>query len=85
MERFRRESTRSFQVPKKFEYDRGLLADPADAIYVEKMNAYLFRGEWRHPMMNDDRVRNVVVRETDPCQLKTAFAFLVGTGRLLSF
>ena len=85
MERFLRESTRSFQVPKEFDCYRAFLADPADAIYVEKMNAYLFRGEGRHPMMTDDRVRNIVVRETDPRQWKTAFALLVGTGRLVSF
>ena len=85
MERFLRESTRSFQVPKEFECDRAYLADPADAICVEKMNAYLFRGEGRHPMMADDRVRNIVVRETDSRQWKTAFALLVGTGRWGSF
>ena len=49
------------------------------------MNAHLFRGEGRHPMMTDDRVRNIVVRETDSRQWKTAFALLVGTGRVLSF
>ena len=54
MERFLRESTGSFQVPKEFECDRAFLADPADAIYVEKMNTYFFRGEGRHPMMTDD-------------------------------
>ena len=85
MERLLRESTQSFQVPKEFERDRAFLADPADAIYVETMNAYLFRGEGRHPMMTDDRVRNIVVRETDPRQWKTVFALLVGTGRLVSF
>ena len=68
MERFLREQTRPFQVPKELECDRTFLADPADAIYVENMTAYLFRGEGRHPMMTDDRVRNVVVRETDSRQ-----------------
>ena len=36
-------------------------------------------------MMNDDRVRNIVVRETDTRQWKTAFPLLVGTGRFVSF
>ena len=45
MERFLRESTRSFQVPKEFECDRAFLADPADEIYVEKMNAYFSEGK----------------------------------------
>ena len=72
-------------MPKEIECDRAFIADPADAIYVEKMSAYLFQGEGRHPMMNEDRVRNVVVRETDPRQWKTGFALLVGTGRLVSF
>ena len=35
--------------------------------------------------MTEDRVRNVVVRETDPRQWNTAFALLVGTDRLVSF
>ena len=48
------------------------------------MTAYLFRGETRHPMMTDARVRNVVVRENDPLQWKTAFAVVVGRGRLVS-
>ena len=85
MERFLRASTRSFQAPKEFECDRAFLTDPADAIYVGNMNAYFFRGEGRHPMMTDDRVCNIVVRETDPRQWKMAFAFLVVTGRLVSF
>ena len=82
MGRFFLESTRSFQVPKEFECDRAFLAEPADTIYVEKMNAYLFQGEGRHPMMTDNRVRNILVRER---QWKTAFALLVGTGRWGSF
>ena len=36
-------------------------------------------------MLTDDRVRNVVVHETDPRRRKTAFALVVGTGRLVSF
>ena len=84
MVRFLRESTRSFQVPKEFECNRAFLVDPAESIYVEKMNAYLFRGEGRHPMMTDDRVRNIVVREVDPRQWQTAFAWLFGTQRLVS-
>ena len=84
IQRFLRESTRSFQVPKEIECDRAFLADPADSIYVGKMNAYFFHWEGRHLMMTDDRVR-VVVRETDPRQWKTAFALLVGTVRLVSF
>ena len=52
---------------------------------MEKVNAYLFRGEGRHPIMTDYRVHNIVVRETDPRQWKTAIAMLVGTGRLVSF
>ena len=43
MEWFLRESPRSFQVPKEFECDRAFLADPADAIYFERMNRYMFR------------------------------------------
>ena len=39
MDRFLRDSTRSFQVLKEFECDRAFLADPTDEIYVEKMNA----------------------------------------------
>lgn len=53
-ERFHRESTPTFQVPKEFECDRAFLVDPADAVYVENMNAYLFRGEGRHTMMTDE-------------------------------
>ena len=83
--RFLRESTRSFQIPKELECDRAFLADPADAIYVEKMNAYLFRGKGRHPIMTDDGFCRVVFCETDPRQWKTAFALLAGTGRLISF
>ena len=85
MERSRCESTRPFQVPKEFECDRAFLVDPADAIYVERMNVYLFREEGRHPMMTDDRVRNIAVREVDSRQWKTASALLVGTSRLGSF
>ena len=36
-------------------------------------------------MMTDDRVRNIVVRETGPRQRKMAFALLAGTGGLVSF
>ena len=72
-------------MSKAFECDRAFLADPADATYVDKMNAYLFRGEGCHLMMTDDRFRNIVVRETDPRQWNTAFSLLVGTGRLVSF
>ena len=73
------------QSAEKLECGPAFLADPADAIYVEKMNAYLFCGEGRHPMMTEDRDRTIVVRKTDPRQWKTVFAFLVGTGRLVSF
>ena len=45
MERYLRESTRSFQVPNEFECDRVFLADPADAIYMEKMHAYFSEGK----------------------------------------
>ena len=72
-------------MAKELECDRALLADPVDAIYVEKMNSYLFHGEGRHPVMTDDRVRNVVVRGTEPRQWKKTFALLVGTGCLVSF
>ena len=85
MERFLRESNRSFQLPKEFECDVVFLAYPADAIYAEKMNANLLRGEGWYQMMTDDRVRNIVVRETDPRQCKTSFALMVVTGRLVSF
>ena len=36
-------------------------------------------------MMTDDRVRNILVLENDPRQWKTSLAFLIGTGRLVSF
>ena len=36
-------------------------------------------------MMTGDRVRNIVVWETDPRQWKTAFPLSVGTDRLVSF
>ena len=85
MGRVFRESVRSYQVPKEIECDCAFLVEAADAIYVERMNEYLFQGVGRHPMLTDDRVRNFVVHETDPRRWKTAFALLVGTGRLVSF
>ena len=81
-----RESVRSFLVPKELECDRAIPVKPADSIYVEGMNEYLFRGVGRHPALTDDRVRNFVVHQTDPRRWKkTAFALLVGTGRMVSF
>ena len=85
MERVFRESVRSYQVPKEPECDRAFLVEAADPIYVECKNEYLFRGIGRHPILTDDRVRNFVVHRTDPRRRKTAFAFLVGTGWLVSF
>ena len=45
----RRLSITSYELPRYT-----TLADPADAIYVEKMDAYLFQEEGRHPMMTHD-------------------------------
>ena len=39
----------------------------------------------RHPLVTDDRSRNIILRETEPRQWKTSFALLAGTGRLGSF
>ena len=83
--RFIRESVRSFQVPEELACDRAFLGDPADAAYGEKMNDFPLREVGRHPLMTDDRSRNIIVRETDPRQWKTSFALLAGTGRLVSF
>ena len=85
VDRFIRESVRSFQVPDELACDRAVLGDPADAAYVEKMNDFLLRVVGRHPLMTDERSRNIVVRETDPRHSKTSFALLAGTGRLVSF
>ena len=49
------------------------------------MNEYLFRGVGHHPMLTDEGVRNFVIHETDLRRWKTAFALLVGTGRLFLF
>lgn len=72
-------------MPNGFECDRAYLVHPADTLYLEKMNAYSFRGEGRHPLMTDNRGRNIVVREVDPRQWKAAVALLVGKGRLMLF
>ena len=72
VDRFIRESVRSFQVPEELACDRAFLGDPADAADVEKMNDFLLRGVGRHPSMADNRSRNIVVRETDPRQWKTS-------------
>ena len=85
IERVIRESVRLLQVPEELACGRAYLRDPADAAYVQKMNYFLLRGVGRHPLMTDDRSRNIVVRETDPLQWKTSFALLTGTGRLVSF
>ena len=85
IERFIRESVHWFQVPEELACDRAFLGDPADAAYVEKINDFLLRGVGRHPLITDDRSRNIVVREMDPRQWKTSFALLAGTGRLVSF
>ena len=68
VKRFIRELVHSFQVPEELACDRAFLEDPADAAYVEKMNAVLLHGVDRHPLMTDDRSRNIVLRETDPRQ-----------------
>ena len=83
VERFIRESVRSFHVPDELACDRAFLGDQADAAYMEKMIDFLLRGVGRHPLMTDERSRNIVVRETDPRQWKTSFALLAGTGRLV--
>ena len=85
VDRFIRESVRSFQDLEELACDRAFLGDPADAAYVEKMNDFLLRGVGRHPLMTDDRSPNIVVRETDPLTWKKSFASLAGTGRLVSF
>ena len=54
--------------PKDLACHRAYLVDPADAAYVEEMNDFLLRSVSRHPLMTDDRFRNIVVRETDPRQ-----------------
>ena len=85
IERVIRELVRSFQVPKDLACDRAYLVDPADVIYVKHMNDFLLHGVGRHPLMTDDRVHNIVFRETVPRQWKTSFTLLAGTGRLVSF
>ena len=82
---FIRESVRSFIVPDELACDREFLEDPAEAAYVENMNHFLLLGVGRHPLMTDERSRNIVVREMGSRQLRTSFALLAGTGRLVSF
>ena len=84
VDQFIRESVRSFQVPEELACDWAFLRDPADAAYVEKRNDFLLRGVGRHPLMTDERSRNIVVREMVPLQWKTSSALLAGTGRLVS-
>ena len=85
MERLTRESVRLFQVPEELACDWAYLMDSGDAAYAENMNDFLLCGVVRHPLMTDDRGRNIVVREMDRRQWKTSFALLAGTGRLVSF
>ena len=85
IERFIQGSVPSFQVPEELADDRSYLVNLTDAAYVKKMNVFLLRGVGRHPLMTDDRSRNIAVRDTDPRQWKRSFALLADTGRLVSF
>ena len=72
-------------MPRQLECDRAFLIDASGAVYVERMNEYLIRGNGRHPMLTDFRFRNVLIHENGPRRWKTAFSLLVGTGRVVSF
>ena len=85
IERVIRDSVRSFQFPKELVCEQTYRVDPADAVYLEKMNDFLLRGVCRHPLMTDDRILNIDVRERNPLQWKTSFALLVDTDRVVSF